>query len=250
MSTRLRSIVRFPSLAPGVPTVLPHGLQVDGRAVIPDLLLPGVGNVTLTADATNVTATNTGTETLVNVDAWCDHTHTFLRAFGSINPVPGDPPEGSLVPQPFSPAFASASAGPTSDITVTQSTTLTTASGVAIDATFNTVSQVQGTFFSNAGGGIQVAANARVLFIWQLQWAADVGGTIRDVHLRRLSPAPADQAAGYLTLPPLGANVIEMTGSAMLEVSANDIMGVRVLQDSGSQLVADPILSAILIQDQ
>ena len=101
MATQIKNIVRFIAAVPGIPVVLPHGLNIDGtRNLVPDIVIPNVPGFDVTADAINVTVTNNGpipTGIDVFVDAW----HTITREFGASNPLPGLLPDGSLTPQPF-----------------------------------------------------------------------------------------------------------------------------------------------------
>lgn len=101
MATQLISIVRFAGLAVGVPVALPHGLNQDGRALVPDVVLPSAGGFTIAADATNVTATRTVEAASGAVDVLVFQLHTVLRNFGPTTPPPGNLPSGSLAPQPF-----------------------------------------------------------------------------------------------------------------------------------------------------
>jgi hypothetical protein len=96
MRTALRQIVRFVNVAPGV-TSLPHGLNVDGTAQIPDRVWPAVyggANVTVTADATNVTLTNLGVGN-ASADVFVELDHTIDRAY------PQAPVGDGLLPRPF-----------------------------------------------------------------------------------------------------------------------------------------------------
>jgi hypothetical protein len=97
MATRLKNIVRFLAVPPGVPTSLPHFLNIDNRSVPPDLAAGNpAGSFLIAADATNVTVTNQlGAPADINV--YVEHWHTIEREFGSTPATY----EGELVPQPF-----------------------------------------------------------------------------------------------------------------------------------------------------
>ncbi len=101
MATRLINIVPFTGLLVGTPTVLPHLLNISGRAVVPDEANLSEGGFTLAADDTNVTVTrqtiNDPAVVSVLVESW----YSPQRAFGT-TPPPGTSPDGSLTPQPFS----------------------------------------------------------------------------------------------------------------------------------------------------
>lgn len=107
MATRLFNIVRFAGLGVGNPTVLPHFLNVDGRAVIPDEMLPSAGGFTIAGDDTNVTVTRLTSSDPGSVDVLVKSWYSPSRAFGT-TPPPGAQPDGSLVPQPFVGAALSA----------------------------------------------------------------------------------------------------------------------------------------------
>jgi hypothetical protein len=96
MATQLKSIVRFTGLVVGVPSVLPHGLNIDNVAQVPDLVAPSQGIFTIVADATNVTVTRTAADPAA-VDVFCEVWHTEDRSFGPFGP---SQPTG-LVPRPF-----------------------------------------------------------------------------------------------------------------------------------------------------
>jgi hypothetical protein len=92
VATQLKNIVRFVNVAIGVPTSLPHSLNIDGRSVVPDFV-GAVGDFTVTANATNVTVTNNGNAP-ADLDVIVEHWHTIERAFGAASTT-------VLVPQPF-----------------------------------------------------------------------------------------------------------------------------------------------------
>jgi hypothetical protein len=75
MPTVLKNVVSFTGLAVGVPVSLPHGLNVNGDPVIPELVASNAGGFTVTADTVNVTVTRNGAAT--SVDVYVEHWHTF-----------------------------------------------------------------------------------------------------------------------------------------------------------------------------
>lgn len=101
MASQLISVVRFAALAVGVPAVLPHGLNQDDRALIPDEVLANAEGFTIVVDATSVTVTRLLVSDPAAVDVMVKSWHTILREFGPYNPPPGAAPSGSLTPQPF-----------------------------------------------------------------------------------------------------------------------------------------------------
>ena len=100
MASQYINVLSFAGLAVGVPASLPHGLNFNGRALIPDEVIPQIGGFTVAADATNVTVTRTDNSpaaVFVLTKAW----PSSMRAFGATNPAPGTQPDGSLALQPF-----------------------------------------------------------------------------------------------------------------------------------------------------
>lgn len=83
MATRLKNILVFTDVAPGATTQLAHGLNVNGRAVVPDTVSPGRfgASFDLSADAINVTATNNDSIPHT-INVLVEHWHTIERAFG------------------------------------------------------------------------------------------------------------------------------------------------------------------------
>ncbi|NIO41526.1 MAG: hypothetical protein GTO41_15935, partial [Burkholderiales bacterium] len=101
MATQLRNTVRFSGLVLGVPVSIAHNLNNNGRALVPDLVMPTLGGFTVTADDTDVTVTRTIDAPGGAVDVYVVSWHSFDRVFGSTNPPPGNLPDGSLTPQPL-----------------------------------------------------------------------------------------------------------------------------------------------------
>lgn len=97
MATQLKNILSFVAVAPGVPTSLPHGLNWNTLAVVPDIATPSVAGFTITADATNVTVTNT-LAIAASIDVLVESWHTHERAFGASATT-------VLAPQPFVPNY-------------------------------------------------------------------------------------------------------------------------------------------------
>jgi hypothetical protein len=84
--TVLKNIVQFTGLAIGVPTSLPHGLNVNDIDVAPKLGGFNVDGFTATADLVNVTVTR-GPEALSgDVNVYVEHWHTIE----SVLPLPGE----------------------------------------------------------------------------------------------------------------------------------------------------------------
>lgn len=95
MATQLKNILSFSGLVTGTPVSLPHGLNLNGVGVIPDLTSPASGNFTVSADATNVTVTRkTGDPDSVSV--FVIYWHSENRVFGQAGT-----PFSQLAPAPF-----------------------------------------------------------------------------------------------------------------------------------------------------
>ncbi|KKM25809.1 hypothetical protein LCGC14_1591220 [marine sediment metagenome] len=101
MATQLRNIVRFAGLVVGLPVVTAHDLNNNGRALVPDFVIPTPGGFDVAVDATNVTVIRTADAPGGAVDVYVVHWHTLTRLFGPWNPPPGMLPEGSLTPAPL-----------------------------------------------------------------------------------------------------------------------------------------------------
>ena len=93
MATRLKNILRFAAVPVGVPTLLPHNLNWQGRARIPDVVQGSREGFTVVADNTNVTVTN-NTGAAADIDVLVETWHTIERDFGAVLMT-------DLVPQPF-----------------------------------------------------------------------------------------------------------------------------------------------------
>jgi hypothetical protein len=90
MGTILKNIVQFTGLVIGVPTSLPHRLNVNGRPVMPKIGGGDAGGFTITADTVDVTATRlAGADPDVNV--YVEYWHTLE----SVTPL--IPPPGQLI---------------------------------------------------------------------------------------------------------------------------------------------------------
>jgi hypothetical protein len=93
MATTLKSMATFTALGAGASASRAHGLNINGVSKIPDELKVDNPDFTVSADATNVTATNNGLAA-ANCNVLCEYWHTFDRAFGSSATT-------QLVPAPF-----------------------------------------------------------------------------------------------------------------------------------------------------
>jgi hypothetical protein len=82
--TVLKNIVQATGLVVGVPSLFAHGLNVNGLAISPDLVVPAdPGGYTVTADATNITITRGSGAAAVNI--YVERWHSYERAL----PLPG-----------------------------------------------------------------------------------------------------------------------------------------------------------------
>ena len=92
---QLFNVVNFVAVPAGGTVSLPHGLNEGGVGVIPDeIKRRSSGNFTLTADATNVTATNNGGAP-ADCQVLCERWHSIERELG-VAYTPSD-----LSPQPW-----------------------------------------------------------------------------------------------------------------------------------------------------
>ena len=55
--TMLLNIIRFTGLLVNVPTSLPHGLNIDGTPVVPQIVTPRTGSADVSVTATDVIVT-------------------------------------------------------------------------------------------------------------------------------------------------------------------------------------------------
>lgn len=103
MAARIKNILSFASIAVGASQTLAHGLRIESRTLVPDVLTPSIeGVATITADATNVTVTN-ASGSVLSLDVLCEAWHSIERAFGAEQTL-------ALSPQPFVPGAALAAA--------------------------------------------------------------------------------------------------------------------------------------------
>ena len=85
MATVLKNVVEFTGLVVGVPALLPHGLNVNGISVAPQLGGANAGGFTVTANATQVTVTRTASAASGDVNIYVEHWHTIE----AVVPLPG-----------------------------------------------------------------------------------------------------------------------------------------------------------------
>jgi hypothetical protein len=93
VADQLKNILHFIAVPAGGTASLAHGLNEHGIALIPDFLDPNPKGLTVTANATTVTVTNT-TLGVLNVDVLCEAWHTIERTFGAASTT-------ALAPQPY-----------------------------------------------------------------------------------------------------------------------------------------------------
>lgn len=105
MGTQLIQVVTFEDVGAGQQITLPHALNVNGRALVPDLVLRDNADFTIDAvDSDSITVTNTsgGVATL---NAWLEFKHTTQRWFGAQQTA-------ALSPNPFIPTAGATPATP------------------------------------------------------------------------------------------------------------------------------------------
>lgn len=101
-ATRLLQTVTFTNVAPAATVVLPHDINVDGVAKIPDFVATDAPGFTVAVNATTVTVTNT-TGAPASVNVWLELKHSIPRQLsGGV---------ANLVPQPFVVAAGSGGGG-------------------------------------------------------------------------------------------------------------------------------------------
>jgi hypothetical protein len=77
LGTILKNILQFTGLVVGTPVSLPHKLNVNGVALVPQVVAANQSGFTVTANATNVTVTMTADATTNNVNILCELWHSI-----------------------------------------------------------------------------------------------------------------------------------------------------------------------------
>lgn len=118
MGTILKNVVSFTGLAVGVPTALPHRMNVNGYAVIPQVVLPSQPGFTVTANTINVTVTRTVDAPTDSINIYCEHWHTIEDleppgGLGSLVPFIGSGGGGGGGLGPTGPTGPTGATGPT-----------------------------------------------------------------------------------------------------------------------------------------
>lgn len=91
--TRLKNVLTFLNVASGAQVALPHGLNIRGVAVTPDIYVPSSSApFTVAVDATNVTVTNVG-PSAATVTVFVEYWYSVERLFGaeSVKALPSGP---------------------------------------------------------------------------------------------------------------------------------------------------------------
>lgn len=117
MGTQLIEVVTFTNVGAGLQVTLPHNLNVNGRRLIPDVVLRDNGFFTIdNVTDTDITVTNTDGFNAQTLNAWLEFNHSTQRWFGAAQTT-------ALVPNPFVPAAGKTDLNPTlQSLTVTGST--------------------------------------------------------------------------------------------------------------------------------
>lgn len=102
MATRLIQTLAFAAVPAGGSAALPHTINVNGVATVPDFVAADQPGFTVTATALTVAVTNTGTAP-ASVNVWLELKHTIPRQLGST--------DATLTPQPFVVASGSGGGG-------------------------------------------------------------------------------------------------------------------------------------------
>lgn len=139
MGTQLIQVVAFENVAPGQHT-LPHNLNVDGRALVPDIVMQSSADFSIDAvTSTEVTVTNTSAGA-ASCNVWLEFKHTTQRWFGAAQTT-------ALSPNPFVPAVGGGGGGGGSTVDVQDE-------GVAV-GTFTTLNFTgAGVTATDGGGGV------------------------------------------------------------------------------------------------
>lgn len=105
MATVLKNVLQFVGLTVGVPVATAHGININGLAVAPDLVLPTAGGFTITADSINVTVTREA-DASADVNIYVERWHSYERSL----PLPGQ--LSGLIPIIINGGGSSGSVGP------------------------------------------------------------------------------------------------------------------------------------------
>lgn len=102
-SQQLLQILSFENVAPGASQILPHNLNIHGRAQRPDLVMCSQAGARLNVTATQVEFTNNTGALIGQAFVWLELKHSIPRELGQGfgNPF------ASLDPRPFVPASSS-----------------------------------------------------------------------------------------------------------------------------------------------
>lgn len=77
MTTVLKNIIHFTGLVVGIPTNLPHGLNINGVPVLPQLGGADAHGFTFTANTVNLTAIRLASASGGTVNCYVEHWHTI-----------------------------------------------------------------------------------------------------------------------------------------------------------------------------
>ncbi len=88
MATTLKNVIQFTGLVVGVPQSLPHGINLDGRALTPQFTTPSEGPFDVSVDNTNVTVERTASSPDGDVDVYVEYFYSPESVF--------PPPEGTF----------------------------------------------------------------------------------------------------------------------------------------------------------
>ncbi len=107
MSTQLIQVVTFTNVGAGAQVTLPHNINVNGRALIPDVVMRDNGFFTIdnVTDAA-ITVTNTNAFAVQTLNAWLEFKQTTQRWFGAAQTT-------ALTPNPYVPAANANDLNPT-----------------------------------------------------------------------------------------------------------------------------------------
>lgn len=81
MSTRLLQNLVFGSIAAGATSVLAHSININGNAILPDLVISNVDGLTITVDTAQVSITNNNS-VAVTPSVFLERFHSTVRQLG------------------------------------------------------------------------------------------------------------------------------------------------------------------------
>jgi len=233
MATRLKNILTFTGLTVGIPVALPHLLNIDGIAIVPDKIEANEASATVVASDTTVTVTP-----LVDIASMAVYVELWYspeRVFGT----PSDPLFTQIPPTPFVMLGGGASGGGSafSGISVSVVSTPAIGSGVLAPIAFSTVDLLIGTGLSLTGGFITVNTAGVFVVTHMTNWATNAVGLRQSLLFTGAGTPTVPDPNGQVLLGASPASKTIYTGTdGMLPLAAGQTIELRVEQQSGGPL--------------